>query len=115
MSISLHWPWRRAAPTEPRDLARDVAHTAFGGGDDEPAPWVTVYNAATLEEAHVVKGALAAEDIPALLRYESVGRLYGTLTLGGVDVQVPRSLEDRAHAVLDEDDEPSPPRPAPPG
>lgn len=103
MSLSLHWPWRRAGAAKPRDPAGDVADTAFGGRDDEPAEWVTVYNAATLEEAYIVKGALAAADIPALLRYEAVGRLYGTLTLGGVDLRVPRTLEERARAVLDEE------------
>lgn len=131
MTLTLPWPFGRRRPSAPRvDDAKDAAagggakdggapdaagavdaggaagaeamtQARFGGGD-EPTEWVTVYNAASFEEAHIVKGALEAMDVPAVLRYEAVGRLYGTLTLGGVEVQVPRPLETQALAVLDE-------------
>jgi hypothetical protein len=63
-----------------------------------------VYTAAWLEEAHVVKGALESEGLPVLLRYESLTTLYGLTAMRGVDVQVPRPLEDRARAVLEAED-----------
>lgn len=79
--------------------ASDVgADARFGGDDDEPAEWVTVYWAAGFEEAHVVRGALQAQDVPALLRAESP--IYGSSALVGVRVQVPRALEERAREVL---------------
>jgi hypothetical protein len=81
--------------------AIDVADTRFGGDDDDDrAPWVTVYWANGYEEAHIVRGALEAEGIPAMLRAESA--VYGSTALGGVKVQVPRALEDRARQVLTE-------------
>jgi hypothetical protein len=106
VTITLPWPWRRRRDDEPaadetgRAEDEPLTDARFGGGDDEPAAWVTVYNAANLEEAHIVKGALEAADIPAVLRYESVSRLYATITLGGVDVQVPRTLADRARELV---------------
>lgn len=82
------------------DASAAGAQARFGGGGNDPAEWVTVYVANALEEAHVVKGALEVEDIPVLLRYDSFGVVYG-LTLGrGVQVMVPRVVEDRARAVL---------------
>ncbi len=83
----------------PGDAA--VPDARFGGRDDEPAEWVSVYVAATLEQAHVIKGALEAADVPAVLRYESLGMVVAAaLTIRGVDVLVPRALEDHARAVL---------------
>jgi hypothetical protein len=76
-----------------------VADARFGGGDDdEEAPWVTVYWAAGFEEAHIVRGALESAGIPAMLRAESA--VYGSTALIGVQVQVPRPLQDRARDVL---------------
>ena len=63
---------------------------------------VTVYVAYGQPEAEIIKGRLESEGIPAILRYESAGLVYG-LTLDGlgqVEVQVPSSLSPQAMEVL---------------
>lgn len=80
--------------------AGTVANARFGG-DDRDAEWVTVYSAGAFEEAHVVKGRLEAADIPVLLRYSALSRIYGSAVgYGGVEVRVPRVLEERARQEL---------------
>ena len=68
----------------------------------EDASLVTVYVANGQLEAEIIKGRLESEGIPAILRYESAGLVYG-LTLDGlgqVEVQVPSSLSQQAMEVL---------------
>lgn len=98
----LRVPWLRPervkAAEEPRERA---------GGPDGESPYVTVYIAASLPEAHVIKGKLETEDIPVLLRYESGATVFGLVGggLGSVEVQVPRPLEERARRLLEEGSE----------
>ncbi len=86
------------------DAAPTTASTTTGGGsDNEP---VVVWEAANLMEAHVVKGRLESEGIPALIRGEALATIYG-LTAGNLaaaKVLVPAPLADRALAILFEDD-----------
>lgn len=79
--------------------SRTVAMT---GGDEHTVPWVTVYVAANPLEAEVVRGRLASEDIPVVLRGEAVATVYGLTQgpLAAVDVLVPEPLVDRARQVL---------------
>ncbi len=119
MSISLPWPWRlpgrrvrtgtagaeegspsRETAGQKASGAQSVTQARFGGRDDEPTEWVTVYLASGLEEAHIVKGALEAQDIPVLVRNQALSRLVGSAAAWGVEVQVPRVLEDRARELL---------------
>ncbi len=83
--------------------AGTIANAGFGG-DDHEGEWVTVFSAGSFEEAHIVKGRLESEDIPVLLRYSSLSRVYGS-AIGyggaGVEVRVPRLFEDRARAELE--------------
>jgi hypothetical protein len=62
----------------------------------------TVYIASGQPEAEIVKGRLESEGIPAVLRYESAGIVYGLTIngLGQVEVQVPASLAQHAREVL---------------
>ena len=62
----------------------------------------TVYIANGQPEAEIVKGRLESEGIPAVLRYESAGIVYGITIdgLGQVEVQVPSSLAQRAREIL---------------
>jgi hypothetical protein len=65
---------------------------------------VTVYTAMGRLEAEVVRGRLQAENIPAMLAYESVGQTFGIIVdgLGQVLVKVPRVFADEARAILSE-------------
>ena len=62
----------------------------------------TVYIANGQPEAEIVKGRLENEGIPAVLRYESAGIVYGLTIdgLGQVEVQVPSSLAQLARGIL---------------
>ncbi|MBC8273891.1 MAG: DUF2007 domain-containing protein [Chloroflexi bacterium] len=65
--------------------------------------WLTtVYIANGQPEAEIVKGRLENEGIPAVLRYESAGIVYGLTIdgLGQVEVQVPSSLAQHAREIL---------------
>jgi len=64
--------------------------------------FVTVYVATSQPEAEIVKGRLSCEGIPAILRYEAAGMIYGLTIdgLGQVEVQVPSRLAKRAMDIL---------------
>jgi len=68
----------------------------------EEAGLITVYVASGQPEAQIVKGRLETEGIPAVLRYESAGLVYGLTIdgLGQVEIQVPSSLAQRAKEIL---------------
>jgi hypothetical protein len=61
-----------------------------------------------LDVAQIYKSKLEAMDIPVLLRYESVGPVYGITVdgLGEVRVMVPKVYADEASALLEDVDEP---------
>lgn len=91
----------RARPAQGEEQPQSVAGAqALFGGNDREGEWVTVYVASTVEEGHVVRGALMAEDIPAVLGSHSLASLLGGSATLGVPVRVPRALEDRARHVL---------------
>jgi hypothetical protein len=62
----------------------------------------TVYVANGQLEAEIIKGRLESEGVPAILRYEAAGLIYGITIdgLGQVTVQVPYSLAQRAKEIL---------------
>jgi hypothetical protein len=64
---------------------------------------VTVYKACGQPEAEIVRGRLEIEGILALLKYESIGSVYGLTVdgLGQVEVQVPSRFADRAREVIE--------------
>lgn len=71
------------------------------GGSMNQSP-VVVWEAANLMEAEIVKSRLEADGIPAIIRSEALGQIYG-LTMGGLaaaDVLVPAPLADRAVELL---------------
>ncbi len=73
--------------------------TTGGGSNHEP---VVVWEAANLMEAQVVKGRLESEGIPAFIRSEAAGVIYGITagSLARADVLVPGPLADKAVAIL---------------
>ncbi len=79
--------------------ATTASVTTGGGSDQEP---VVVWEAANIMEAHVVKGRLESEEIPAFISGEALGAIYG-LTAGNlamVKVLVPAPLADKALEIL---------------
>jgi hypothetical protein len=78
--------------------------------DQEP---VVVWEAANLMEAQVVKGRLESAGIPAIVRGEALGAIYGLTTgsLAAADVLVPAALASKAlellHSVVDWDEDPN--------
>jgi len=64
---------------------------------------VTVYRAAGQPEAEIIRGRLEIEGILALLKYESIGSVYGLTVdgLGQVEVQVPAKFAGRAREIIE--------------
>ena len=64
--------------------------------------FVTVYKACGQPEAEIVKGRLEVEGIPVMLKYESLGNVYGLTMdgLGQVEVQVPASYAEQARGMV---------------
>lgn len=62
----------------------------------------TVYVANGQPEAQIIKGRLENEGIPAILRYESLGLVYGFTIdgLGQVKVMVPSPMAQEARNIL---------------
>jgi hypothetical protein len=66
---------------------------------------ISVYKACGQPEAEIVKGRLNVENIPAVLKYESLGSVYGLTIdgLGQVEVLVPLKYAEQAREILDHD------------
>lgn len=71
-----------------------------GSGETEP---VVVWEAPNRMEAEIVKGRLESEGIPAIIKGEAVGTIFGFATgdLAKASVLVPAPLADRALAILE--------------
>jgi hypothetical protein len=69
---------------------------------DEKEKLITVYKACGQPEAEIVRGRLEIEGIVALLKYESIGSVYGLTVdgLGQVEVQVPARFADHAREII---------------
>ncbi len=94
-------PKRNPSSTE---QAENASNTTTGGDlDQEP---VVVWVAANQMEAQIVKGRLESEGIPALIRGEALGAIYGLTTgaLAESAVLVPAALAGKAEAILQNDE-----------
>jgi hypothetical protein len=62
---------------------------------------VSVYSGNYLQ-AQIVKGRLESEGVPAMLRYEGAGLIYGITVdgLGEARVMVPENLVEQAETIL---------------
>jgi len=62
----------------------------------------TVYRAAGLMQAEIIKGRLESAGIPVMLDYESLGRVMGITVdgLGEVRILVPNERADEARELL---------------
>ena len=92
---------RRRAQAVDTD-AESSSATTGGSVSQEP---VVVWQAANPMEAQIVKGRLQSAGIPAIIRGESMGRIYGFI-YGGLaerDVLVPAPLAASAEELLSEE------------
>jgi hypothetical protein len=64
--------------------------------------FVVVHVAQGELEANVIKSHLESEGIPAVLQYESVGRVFGLTVdgLGEIKILVPQALAERAKEII---------------
>ncbi len=89
-----------------RDSA-DFGHAdATTPGGTEETPWVEVYTATHRLEAEVIRGRLAAEDIPVVLSGEAIATVYGLTQgpLAQVHILVPEPFVDQALQILQSDE-----------
>ena len=70
--------------------------------EDRELELVSVY-AGTYLQAEIMKSHLESEGIPAILRYEGAGLVYGLTVdgLGEARVLVPAALADEARLILE--------------
>ena len=96
------WFKKRADQTDKQETVTDKTGSySTTGGDSEDEP-VVVWEAANRMEAEIVRGRLESEGIPAIIRGEALGTIYGLTTgsLAASDVLVPAPLADKATEIL---------------
>ena len=96
------WAARKDSARIVEPESADSAATTGGSVSQEP---VVVWQAANPMEAQIVKGRLHSAGIPAIVRGEAMGRIYG-FVYGGLaerDVLVPGPLAESAEEVLSEE------------
>ncbi len=98
--------WFRPKRNDPADEQTNSAATASTGGELDQEP-VVVWMAANQMEAQVIKGRLESEGIPAIIRGEALGAIYGLTTgaLAESAVLVPAALAEKAEALLQSDED----------
>lgn len=94
------WIGRRVGSYTDPDVSEKSTTRTGGSHDQEP---VVVWEAANLMEAQIVKGRLISEGIPAIVRGESLGPIYGLTAgkLASMDVLVPAPLAETARQILE--------------
>lgn len=96
--------WFRREEKAEDDAAPPSATATTGGVlDQEP---VVVWVAQNQMEAQVIKGRLESEGIPAIIRGEALGAIYGLTTgsLAQTAVLVPAPLAEKAQLILQIDE-----------
>jgi hypothetical protein len=69
---------------------------------DKKEDFVVVHVAQGDLEANVIKSHLECEGIPAMLQYESAGRVFGLTVdgLGEIRIMVPKKLAEEAREII---------------
>ena len=95
--------WFRREEKAEDEAALRSATTTGGEIDQEP---VIVWVAQNQMEAQVIKGRLESEGIPAIIRGETLGAIYGLTTgsLAQSAILVPAPLAERAQLILQSDE-----------
>src|SRR3712207_6269627 len=93
--------WRRGKRGDETEQTQPDAGTnaRFGGEDEGP---VLVGTVAGPVEVEMAEDALKEAGIPALIKRNSLGSVYGLSvgSFGAAEVWVPQALADQAHDVL---------------
>jgi hypothetical protein len=104
MAVVTDWlpGWLRRGTERLLDSAQDESQVASTTGGDLGQEPVVVWEAANLLEAQVVKGRLESAGIPAIIRSEALGAIYGLTTgeLAAADVLAPAQLAEKALTLL---------------
>lgn len=97
--------WFRSRPGNANEVETQAGTTATTGGSVDQEP-VVVWVAPNQMEAQIVKGRLESAGIPAIIRGEVLGAIFGltTGTLAESAVLVPAALADKAEALLQSDE-----------
>jgi hypothetical protein len=97
--------WFRSRSGDANAVEPQTGATATTGGSVDQEP-VVVWVAPNQMEAQIVKGRLESAGIPAIIRGEVLGAIFG-LTTGSLAesvVLVPAALADKAEALLQSDE-----------
>lgn len=63
--------------------------------------WVNIHSFTDLQSAYIIKGALEAEDIPALIPSDALSTVYPTtMTWSTIDLYVPEEFVEKAMEIL---------------
>lgn len=97
--------WFRSRPGVANEIEAQTGTMATTGGSVDQEP-VVVWVAPNQMEAQIVKGRLESAGIPAIIRGEVLGAIFGltTGTLAESAVLVPAALADKAEAILQSDE-----------
>lgn len=92
-------------PKQDQVTTEQTKTTASTGGSIDQEP-VVVWVAANQMEAQIIKGRLESEGIPAIIRGEALGAIYGLTTgsLAESAVLVPAALAEKAETLLQSDE-----------
>lgn len=93
--------WLRRPPAQGTEASSESTSASTTGGDLDLEP-VVVWRATHQMEAEVVKGRLESAGIPAIIRGEALGAIYGLTSgsLAEMSVLVPAPLAEKAEALL---------------
>ncbi len=100
MLDALRWPFHRGKPEASGVPSRSGATARFGGDGDSPPVLLGVVQGPVAVE--MAKDALAEADIPAYIRSNSLGAVYGLAigSFGSAEVWVLSELAERALEIL---------------
>lgn len=97
--------WFRSKSKQAGSEQTQTETTASTGGSVDQEP-VVVWVAANQMEAQIIKGRLESEGIPAIIRGEALGAIYGLTTgsLAECAVLVPAAVAEKAEGILGSDE-----------
>ncbi|MEE0978989.1 MAG: DUF2007 domain-containing protein [Muribaculaceae bacterium] len=71
--------------------------------NNNSSQWIKIHSFTDLQTAYIIKGAMEAENIPAMIPSDTLTTVYPTtLTWSAIDLYVPEACEDRALMILKE-------------